>query len=102
MAIDSWAGTRPEFDRDFEQDAGNATAYLLHGLDLLGRLPAKPDRSEDEQGDAQRILQTLDEVRDAFLTRHTRALYARADRRRVDRASAPTTSSTPPPSASPA
>ena len=76
MAIDSWAGTRPEFDREFEQDAGNASAYLLHGLDLLGRLPGKPERSEREQHDAQRILEVLDEVRDAFLTRHTRALYA--------------------------
>ena len=76
MAIDSWAGTRPEFDRDFEHDVGNATAYLLYGLDLLGRLPAKPDRTEDEQRDAERILQALDVVRDAFLTRHTRALYA--------------------------
>ena len=75
MAIDSWAGTRPEFDREFEQDAGNASAYLLHGLDLLGRLPGRPERSEREQHDAQRILQVLDEVRDAFLTRHARALY---------------------------
>ena len=75
MAIDSWAGTRPEFDREFEQDAGNASAYLLHGLDLLGRLPGRPERSEREQHDAQRILEVLDEVRDAFLTRHARALY---------------------------
>jgi thioesterase DpgC len=76
MAIDSWAGTRPEFDRDFDADAGNATAYLLHGLDLLGRLPAKPGRSEQEQHDATRILGVLDEVRDAFLATHAHALYA--------------------------
>ena len=76
MAIDAWAGTRPEFDRDFEHDAGNATAYLLHGHDLLGRLPAKPERSEREQHEAQQILQALGETRDAFLARHTRVLYA--------------------------
>ncbi len=43
--------------------------------DLLGRLPARPERSEREQHDAQRILEVLDEARDAFLTRHARALY---------------------------
>jgi thioesterase DpgC len=75
MAIDSWAGTRPEFDREIDEDAGNAAAYLIHGLDLLARLPGKPDRSQREQHDAARILQALDDVRDAFLTRHTRALY---------------------------
>lgn len=76
MAIDAWEETRPRFDRDYEHDAGNATAYLLHGADLLGRLPAKPERSEREQHDAERILRALDEVRDAFLTRHVRELYA--------------------------
>ena len=76
MAIDAWAGTRPEFDRDFEHAAGNATAYLLHGHDLLGRLPAKPERSEREQHEARQILQALGETRDAFLSLHTRALYA--------------------------
>jgi hypothetical protein len=53
MAIDAWEETRPRFDRDYQHDAGNATAYLLHGADLLGRLPAKPERSEREQHDAE-------------------------------------------------
>lgn len=76
MAIDAWEQTRPELDRGYELDAGNVGAYLLHGADLLGRLPAKPSRSEREQHDAEAILAVLDETRDAFLTLHTRALYA--------------------------
>jgi thioesterase DpgC len=66
----------PALGGDYEHDAGEASAFLLRAADDLGRLPAKPERSEREQAEATAILAALDATRDAFLTRHTRALYA--------------------------
>jgi thioesterase DpgC len=66
----------PPLEGDYEHDAGEASAYLLRAADDLGRLPAKPERSEREQAQATAILAALDATRDAFLARHTRALYA--------------------------
>jgi thioesterase DpgC len=66
----------PALDGDFEHDAGEASAYLLRAADDLGRLPAKPERTESEQAEAATILGALDATREAFLVRHTRALYA--------------------------
>ena len=76
MAIDAWVQTRPEFGREYERDASEASGFLLRGADLLGRLPAKPRRSDSEQHEATWIIAELDATRDAFLTRHTHALYA--------------------------
>ena len=102
MAIDAWAGTRPEFDRDFEHDAGNASAYLLHG--------ARPARPAPGQARAQRARAARRAAHPGGPRRGPRRLphppHARALRRAdatTGRARcAPTTSSTPPPSASPA
>jgi thioesterase DpgC len=66
----------PALEGDYEDDAGEASAFLLRAADDLGRLPAKPERSEREQAEATAILTALDATRDAFLARHTRALYA--------------------------
>jgi thioesterase DpgC len=71
MAIEA-----PALEGDYEHDAGEASAYLLNAADDLGRLPPKPERSEREQAEATAILAALDATRDAFLARHTRALYA--------------------------
>src|SRR4051794_11286921 len=70
------ANDGPALAGDYEHDAGEASAFLLRAADDLGRLPAKPERSEEEQREAEAILATLDAPRDAFLARHTRALYA--------------------------
>ena len=53
-----------------------ASAFLLQGADLVGQVPAKPDRSESEQRAVAEIKAALDDVRDRFLRRHMRALYA--------------------------
>ena len=76
MAIDAWEEIRPDLEGEYDHAAGNAAAYLSRGADLLARAPAKPARSEREQHEAETIMAALDETRDAFLARHTRALYA--------------------------
>jgi len=66
----------PSLDGDFEAAAEAASAYFLRGADLVGQVPAKPDRSESEQRAVTDIMAALDGVRDRFLRRHVRALYA--------------------------
>jgi hypothetical protein len=74
--VAAWRAARPDLDGDYAPDAEDTSGFLLPGADLLARLPAKPDRSEDEQGAATDIKAALDDVRDRFLRRHTRPLYA--------------------------
>src|SRR3954470_608174 len=74
--MDTLHAAPPALDGDYGADAEEASAFLLQGADLIGRLPAKPDRSEREQAAASEIHAALGEVRDRFLRRHTRALYA--------------------------
>jgi thioesterase DpgC len=74
--MDTLPAARPELDGDYPRDAEEASAFLLQGADLIGRLPPKPDRSEREQATATEVHAALGEVRDRFLRRHTRALYA--------------------------
>jgi thioesterase DpgC len=66
----------PSLDGDYAADAEAASAFFLQGADLVGQVPAKPDRSESEQRTVSDIMAALDGVRDRFLRRHVRALYA--------------------------
>src|SRR3954470_17514075 len=74
--VAAWHDARPGPAGDYEADAEAASAFLEQGADLVGRLPARPDRSDAEQAAAADIKAALDEVRDHFLRRHVRALYA--------------------------
>src|SRR3954453_13563598 len=66
----------PALTGDLDDDAHEAGAFLLRGADLVGRLPARPGRSEAGQREVDAIMRALDDVRERFLRRHTRALYA--------------------------
>src|SRR3954468_9751564 len=76
MAIETELADPPALTGDLDDDAHEAGAFLLRGADLVGRLPARPGRSEAEQRDVDAIMRALDDVRERFLRRHTRALYA--------------------------
>jgi thioesterase DpgC len=74
--VAAWREARPDLEGDLGADGEAASAFLLRGADLLARLPERPARSEAEQRAATEVMAALDEVRDRFLRRHTRALYA--------------------------
>src|SRR4051794_35106487 len=76
MAIETELADPPALTGDLDADAYEAGGFLARGADLVGRVPARPDRSAAEQRDVDAIVRALDAVRERFLRRHTRALYA--------------------------
>jgi enoyl-CoA hydratase/carnithine racemase len=66
----------PVLAGDFAADVADASAFLLQGADEVGRYGEPAGRSEQERSEVEAIMAALDEVRDRFLRRHTRALYA--------------------------
>ena len=59
----------------FEEASAATCAHLVRGEELLGRLPARPDRN-DAEADAAALLKTaLDAERARFLRSHTDAIY---------------------------
>jgi (3,5-dihydroxyphenyl)acetyl-CoA 1,2-dioxygenase len=66
----------PALRGDFPADAAEASAFLLQGADLVGRYGEPTGRSEAERREVEEIKAAQDDVRERFLRRHTRALYA--------------------------
>jgi enoyl-CoA hydratase/carnithine racemase len=66
----------PPLGGDFAADTAEASAFLLQGADLVGRYGEPAGRSEAERHDVETIMAALNDVRERFLRRHTRALYA--------------------------
>ena len=61
--------------RDIDEAAAATSAYLLRGEELLGRLPARLDRSETEERAAAELRSALDAERARFLREHSEAVY---------------------------
>ena len=74
---DGYRAVRPKVSADYEQDAGAFSRFWTDGLALLDRLPAKPERSSEEQAAAAAILQEARRARIAFLECHRAELYRR-------------------------
>ena len=66
----------PVLAGDLAADAADASAFLLQGADLIGRHGEPAGRTEAEKRDVDTVKAALDDVRERFLRRHTRALYA--------------------------
>ena len=73
--VAGWAGARPEEAEDFDPAAAAVSEYLIRGRDLLARLPAPPDRDDDEEAAADAIHEALNAARDRFLSAHAATLY---------------------------
>lgn len=69
-------GAVPQPTGDFDADCRTFSAFWLEGLDALSKLPAKPDRTDEQQSAAEAILQAGRLARRRFLGAHTVALYA--------------------------
>src|SRR4051794_19303909 len=74
--VAAWHDARPALGGGLRADAGGGRAFFLRGADMIARLPPKSDRSAGEQAAVDEIKAAADDVRDRFLRRHTRALYA--------------------------
>jgi enoyl-CoA hydratase/carnithine racemase len=74
--VDDWRAEEPDQSAPFEAASGATSAHLARGEELLGRLPARPDRSEAERDAATLLADALDGERARFLRAHADALYA--------------------------
>jgi (3,5-dihydroxyphenyl)acetyl-CoA 1,2-dioxygenase len=59
----------------FANEMATAARYFALGAALLGRLPAKPDRTDPEQAAAERLLDAQRAVRERLLRAHADAIY---------------------------
>jgi (3,5-dihydroxyphenyl)acetyl-CoA 1,2-dioxygenase len=66
----------PALRGDFSADAAEASAFLLQAADLVGRYGEPAGRTDAERHEVEEIKAGQDDVRERFLRRHTRALYA--------------------------
>ena len=74
--IDAWRASEPEQSASFESASVATCAHLVRGEELLGRLPARPGRTEAEAGAAVLLKTELDAARSRFLRAHADAVYA--------------------------
>jgi thioesterase DpgC len=74
--VGAWRASEPGQADALEASATATCAHLVRGEDLLGRLPARPDRNEVEAQAAAVLTTALDHARSRFLRRHAESVYA--------------------------
>ncbi len=74
-AIAAWQNTEPTDTTTYSADRERYSAFWRNGAALLAKLPAKPQRSDNEASAAAAILRRARESRERFLTAHAAALY---------------------------
>jgi (3,5-dihydroxyphenyl)acetyl-CoA 1,2-dioxygenase len=73
--IREWLQAEPGETTDFPADRRKFSGYWQRSTRLIGRLPAKPRRSEREHAAADLIAERAREARVRFLHRHVDAVY---------------------------
>jgi thioesterase DpgC len=73
--IAGWEESRPALGTDFDAAAQAFSEFLIRGERLLGRLPARPERTESETEAAARLKTALDAERVRFLREHAEDVY---------------------------
>jgi enoyl-CoA hydratase/carnithine racemase len=71
-----WTAIAPPATGSFAADAQAASEFLTRGEELLGHLPPRPQRGQDEQASAQAIIDALNHTRERFLRVHAEELYS--------------------------
>ena len=82
-ALEAWRAAAPSDTGDFNADCARYSAFWQAGAQLLGRLPAKAQRSAEQTCDAEQIKQTSRDARTRFLVAHAGTLYDRLTRSRT-------------------
>jgi thioesterase DpgC len=70
-----WVASEPVCDGDLARDAASASRFWLAGASLVGRLPARPQRSARAQTAVEALHAALRSVRARFLRQHGAELY---------------------------
>jgi enoyl-CoA hydratase/carnithine racemase len=73
--VSGWVAALPASEPAFDQAAAAVSAFLARGQVLLRRLPEPRRRTDAESAAAHVITAAAHAARDAFLARHTAALY---------------------------
>ena len=76
-SVDDYRASRPAVSRSFEVDAPEFSRFWLRGLDIVGSMPRKPERSPGQKQAAEAILREGRDARVAFLHCYARELYRR-------------------------
>ena len=72
----AWRASEPDQTGSVDAAAAATCAHLARGEDLLGRLPARRNRTDAEAETAGVLQSKLDAARSRFLRAHTDAVYA--------------------------
>ena len=75
QAAADWLASRPDISGDYRLDAAASSHFWIAGLDLLAKLPPKPNRSPAEAVAADAVLFATRAARDRFLAKHVETLY---------------------------
>jgi (3,5-dihydroxyphenyl)acetyl-CoA 1,2-dioxygenase len=73
--LQTWQTAEPDSTGDFTSDCRRYTAYWRLSRELLGCLPAKPARNEEQARAAETIQQKARASRQRFLAQHTTSVY---------------------------
>jgi (3,5-dihydroxyphenyl)acetyl-CoA 1,2-dioxygenase len=73
--LQTWQAAEPDSAEDFAGDCRRYAAYWTLARELLGHLPAKPARNEEQAKAAEAILGKARAARQRFLTRHAASVY---------------------------
>jgi (3,5-dihydroxyphenyl)acetyl-CoA 1,2-dioxygenase len=73
--LQTWQAAEPDSTDDFAGDCRRYAAYWKLARELLGNLPAKPARNDDQARAAETIQQKARAARQRFLARHVASVY---------------------------
>jgi (3,5-dihydroxyphenyl)acetyl-CoA 1,2-dioxygenase len=73
--LQTWHAAEPDSTGDFTGDCRRYTAYWRLSRELVGYLPAKPARNEQQTRTAETIQQKARTSRQRFLNQHTASVY---------------------------
>jgi hypothetical protein len=71
----AWAASAPTSQGSFDAEASVVSEFLTGGIELLGRLPDPPRRTDDERAAAAAIGDVLTAARESFLRARAADLY---------------------------
>jgi thioesterase DpgC len=74
-ALQTWQTAEPDLTSDFTSDCRRYTAYWRLSRELLGCLPAKPARNEEQARAAEHIQRKARASRQRFLQQHAASVY---------------------------
>jgi thioesterase DpgC len=75
--LQSWQAAEPDSADDFAGDCRRYLAYWKLARELLGSLPAKPARNDQQARAAETIQEKARAARQRFLAQHTASVYER-------------------------